>query len=74
MQNYTVHQICTGTAVRLNLSRLPEGWWDSISPDPDATGMSGICHDIIGTDGLAFAPDVQEVRCQCFEFLIKVAP
>ena len=36
--------------------------------------MSGICHDIIGTDGLAFAPDVQEVRCQCFEFLIQVVP
>ena len=61
----------------LNLSRLPEGWWDSIGPTPssDASGMSGICHDIIGTDGLAFAPDVQEVRCQCFEFfLIQVAP
>jgi len=43
-------------------SRLPEGWWDSIGPTPssDASGMSGICHDIIGTDGLAFAPDVQE--------------
>ena len=36
--------------------------------------MGGICHDIIGTDGLAFAPDVQEVRCQYFEFLIQIAP
>jgi len=43
-------------------SRLPEGWWDNFGPTPssDASGMSGICHDIIGTDGLAFAPDVQE--------------
>ena len=51
------HSLC------LDLSRLPEGWWDSIGPTPssDASGMSGICHDIIGTDGLAFAPDVQEV-------------
>ncbi len=32
--------------------------------------MNGICHDIIGTDGLAFAPDVQEVhKMEMFELL-----
>jgi len=43
-------------------TRLPDGWWDDFGPTPssDASGMNGICHDIIGTDGLAFAPDVQE--------------
>ena len=34
--------------------------------------MSGICHDIIGTDGGAFAPDVKEVELQCFDFLFQV--
>ena len=47
----------------LNICRLPDGWWDLFGPTPssDESGLKGICHDIIGTDGLAFPPDVQEV-------------
>merc|ERR1711936_916294 len=41
-------------------SRLPDGWWPNFGPTPNAesSGLTGICHDIVGTDGLAFSPGV----------------
>ena len=46
-----------------NHFRLPDNWWDDFGPSPsaDASGMTGICHEIIGTDGLAFSPGITEV-------------
>jgi len=43
-------------------SRLPEGWWPNFGPTPNAesSGLTGVCHDIVGTDGLAFSPGVTE--------------
>lgn len=43
-------------------SRLPEGWWPNFghSPNADDSGMKGVCHDIVGTDGLAFSPGITE--------------
>jgi len=43
-------------------SRLPDGWWPNFGPTPNAesSGLTGICHDILGTDGLAFSPGVTE--------------
>ena len=43
-------------------SRLPDGWWPNFGPTPSAesSGLTGICHDIVGTDGLAFSPGVTE--------------
>ena len=36
--------------------RLTDNWWIDFGPTPsaDAHGLSGVCHDIVGTDGLAF--------------------
>eukprot|EP00095_Tigriopus_kingsejongensis_P004509 maker-scaffold427_size174323-snap-gene-0.42 protein:Tk04509 transcript:maker-scaffold427_size174323-snap-gene-0.42-mRNA-1 annotation:"hypothetical protein DAPPUDRAFT_326408" len=35
---------------------LKEKWWPRVGPTPSATasGMGGICHDILGTDGTQF--------------------
>jgi len=43
-------------------SRLPDNWWEDFGPTPSATasGQKGVCHDIIGTDGLAFSPGVSK--------------
>jgi len=43
-------------------SRLPDSWWPDFGPTPsaDASGNTGICHDIYGTDGLSFSPGVKE--------------
>jgi len=43
-------------------SRLPDNWWPNFGPSPnaDSSGMPGVCHDIVGTDGLAFSPGVTE--------------
>ena len=43
-------------------SRLPAAWWPDFGPTPssDSSGVAGICHDISGTDGLAFPPGVEE--------------
>jgi len=43
-------------------SKLPENWWENFGPTPSATasGQKGICHDITGTDGLAFSPGVSK--------------
>jgi len=43
-------------------SRLPDNWWDNFGPTPSAqsSGQGGVCHEIIGTDGLAFSPGVEE--------------
>jgi len=43
-------------------SRLPDGWWPNFGPTPNAesSGLTGICHDILGTDGLAFSPGVTD--------------
>ena len=54
--------------------RLPDNWWDNFGPTPsaDASGMDGICHDIIGTDGLAFSPGITEVETIYYEeFVMK---
>ena len=42
--------------------RLPDGWWPNFGPTPnaDGSGMTGVCHDIVGTDGLAFSPGITE--------------
>ena len=42
--------------------RLPAAWWPDFGPTPssDSSGVAGICHDISGTDGLAFPPGVEE--------------
>ena len=42
--------------------RLPDNWWEDFGPTPSATasGQKGVCHDIIGTDGLAFSPGMDE--------------
>ena len=42
--------------------RLPDGWWPNFGPTPNAesSGLTGVCHDIVGTDGLAFSPGVQK--------------
>jgi len=44
------------------MSELPASWWDDFGPTPSAekSGLRGICHDIIGTDGLAYAPNVNK--------------
>ena len=41
--------------------RLPDSWWPDFGPTPsaDASGNTGICHDIYGTDGLSFSPGVK---------------
>jgi len=44
------------------MSRLPDSWWEDFGPTPSAhkSGVPGICHDIIGTDGLGYAPNVDK--------------
>jgi len=43
-------------------SSLPTPWWKDFGPTPsaDESGIGGICHEIIGTDGLAFPPKLDE--------------
>jgi len=43
-------------------STLPEEWWPRIGPTPSAneSGLSGVCHDIYGTDGAQFPPFVDK--------------
>ena len=45
----------------MSTSRLPDSWWLDFGPTPsaDASGNMGICHEILGTDGLSFSPGVQ---------------
>jgi len=40
------------------MTRLPENWWYGFGPTPSAhaSGVRGICHDIIGTDGISYPP------------------
>jgi len=44
------------------MSKLPDSWWEDFGPTPSAhkSGVPGICHDIIGTDGLGYAPNVDK--------------
>ena len=41
---------------------LPETWWKRFGPTPSAqaSGMTGICHDIYGNDGTQFPPFVDK--------------
>merc|ERR1712037_1074346 len=41
------------------MTRLPENWWYAFGPTPSAqaSGVRGICHDIIGADGISYPPD-----------------
>jgi len=41
------------------MTRLPENWWYGFGPTPSAqaSGVRGICHDIIGTDGISYPPE-----------------
>jgi len=43
-------------------SKLPDSWWIDFGPTPsaDMSGVPGICKDIIGTDGLSFAPNIDK--------------
>ena len=45
----------------MNSPRLPDNWWPNFGPTPsaDESGNNGICHDILGTDGLSFSPGVK---------------
>jgi len=42
------------------MTRLPENWWYGFGPTPSAqaSGVRGICHDIIGADGISYPPEV----------------
>jgi len=44
------------------MTKLPNSWWENFGPTPSAheSGVSGICHDIIGTDGLANPPNIDK--------------
>jgi len=44
------------------MTRLPDSWWEDFGPTPSAhkSGVPGICHDIIGTDGLGYSPNVDK--------------
>merc|ERR1712142_567662 len=44
------------------MTKLPESWWENFGPTPSAhkSGVPGICHDIIGTDGMGYAPNVDK--------------
>jgi len=41
------------------MTRLPENWWYAFGPTPSAqaSGVRGICHDIIGADGISYPPE-----------------
>jgi len=41
------------------MTRLPENWWYGFGPTPSAhaSGVRGICHDIIGADGISYPPE-----------------
>jgi len=43
-------------------TKLPENWWYAFGPTPSAqaSGVRGVCHDIIGTDGLGYAPPISK--------------
>ena len=51
--------------VNMNSPRLPDNWWPNFGPTPsaDKSGNNGICHDILGTDGLSFSPGVKVYQC-----------
>jgi len=40
------------------MTKLPENWWYGFGPTPSAhaSGVRGICHDMIGTDGISYPP------------------
>merc|ERR1712098_676196 len=44
------------------MTKLPESWWENFGPTPSAhkSGVPGICHDITGTDGMGYAPNVDK--------------
>merc|ERR1719184_116602 len=41
------------------MTRLPENWWYGFGPTPSAhaSRVRGICHDIIGADGISYPPE-----------------
>lgn len=41
---------------------LPDNWWQNFGPTPSAhkAGIRGVCHDIVGTDGLGYAPPISK--------------
>merc|ERR1711915_248592 len=44
------------------MTKLPDSWWENFGPTPSAheSGVSGICHDIIGTDGVSNPPFIDK--------------
>jgi len=44
------------------MTELPESWWGDFGPTPsaDKSGLPGVCRDIIGTDGMAYSPNIDK--------------
>lgn len=42
--------------------KLPRSWWPDVAPTPrqNKTGVTGICRDILGTDGLTYPPFINK--------------
>ncbi|XP_023349462.1 lysosome membrane protein 2 isoform X2 [Eurytemora carolleeae] len=42
------------------LDRLPESWWGTLASTPSAnrSGVTGYCHELVGTDGTQYPPFV----------------